>query len=56
MRRYRRRHYKRRRRVGRGIPKVTNGKIYFGKGRRGGGGLSKVAARLTEVMGDAIGI
>ena len=45
-----------RRRVGRGIPKIKNGKIYFGRGQRGGGGLSALASKLVYNTGDAIGI
>ena len=45
-----------RRRVGRGIPKIKNGKIYFGRGQRGGGGLSALVSKLVYNIGDAIGI
>ena len=51
---YRRRRH--RRRVGQGIPKIRNGKIYFGKGQRGGGGLSALVSKLVYNIGDAIGI
>ena len=51
---------RRRRRFGRGIPKIKNGKIYFGRGirrgQRGGGGLSALASKLVYNIGDAIGI
>ena len=52
---------RRRRRIGRGIPKITNGKIYFGKGirkrkQRRGGGLSALVSKLVYNIGDAIGI
>ena len=53
-RRYRLR--RRRRRVGRGIPKIKNGKIYFGRGERGGGGLSALVSKLVYNIGDATGI
>ena len=57
MKRYRRYRKRRRRfRVGRGIPNVSNGKIYFGRGQRGRGGLSRFAAKLIANVGDAIGI
>ena len=59
MKRYRRRRFGRRRRrfrIGRGIPKVLNGKIYFGRDQRGRGGLSRFAAKLIANVGDAIGI
>ena len=53
-RRYRVR--RRRRRVGRGIPKINQGKIYFGRGQRGGGSLSALVSKLVYNIGDAIGI
>ena len=53
VRKYRRR---RRRRAGRGIPKIRQGKIYFGRGQRGGGGLSALVSKLVYNIGDAIGI
>ena len=47
-----------RRRFGRGIPKISKGKIYFGRGirQRGGGGLSKFISKLVYNIGDAVGI
>ena len=45
-----------RRRTGRGIPKIRKGKIYFGRGQRGGGGLSALVSKLIYNIGDAIGI
>ena len=51
-RRYRLR--RRRRRLGRGIPKIKNGKIYFGRGQRGGGGLSALVSKLVYNIGDAM--
>ena len=45
-----------RRRAGRGIPKIKNGKIYFGRGQRRGGGLSVLVSKLVYNIGDAIGI
>ena len=57
-RRYRVR--RRRRRFVRGIPKIKNGKIYFGRGiqrgQRGGGGLSALVSKLIYNIDDAIGI
>ena len=51
-----RKYRRRRRRFGRGIPKIKNGKIYYGKGQKGGGGLSKLVSKLVYNIGDAIGI
>ena len=47
-----------RRRFGRGIPKISKGKIYFGRGikQRGEGGLSKFISKLVYNIGDAVGI
>ena len=56
MKRYRRRRRRRRFVIGRGIPKVNQGKIYFGRGQRGGGGLSKLVSKLVYNIGDTIGI
>ena len=56
MKRYRRRRRRRRNVIGRGIPKISQGKIYFGRGQRGKGGLSRFAAKLITNVGDAIGI
>ena len=53
-RRYRLR--RRGRRVGWGIPKIKNAKIYFGRGRRGGGGFLALVSKLIYNIGDAIGI
>ena len=52
----RRRYIRRVRKRGRGIPKISQGKIYFGRGQRGRGGLSKFAAKLIASFGDVIGI
>ena len=57
MRLYKRRRHRRRvRKRGWGIPKISQGKIYFGRGQRGRGGLSRFAAKLIANVGDAIGI
>ena len=50
------RRIRRRRRTGRGIPKISKGKIYFRRGQRGGGGLSALVSKLVYNIGDAIGI
>ena len=52
----RRRRRVRRRRIGQGIPKINQGKIYFGKRQRGGGGLSALVSKLVYNIGNTIGI
>ena len=50
--------YRRRRRArrGRGIPYVSNNKVYFGKGRREGGVITQLLAKALQGVGDIIGI
>ena len=43
----RRRRTRRRRRTGRGIPKISRGKIYFGRGQSGGS-VGAIAVNLLK--------
>ena len=56
--RFRVKKYRRRRRArrGRGIPYVSNNKVYFGKGRRGGGVITQLLAKALQGVGDITGI
>ena len=55
-----RRHYRRKRRGakrGRGIPYIYNNRIYFGKRpQKDTKAISRVIARLLEIVGDVIGL
>ena len=56
--RFRVKKYGRRRRSirGRGIPYVSRNKVYFGKGKRGGGVSTQLLAKALQGVGDIIGL
>ena len=57
--RFRIKKYRRRRRArkGKGIPYVSNNKVYFGKGKkRGAGVISGLLATALQGVGDIIGV
>ena len=54
VKKYRRRRHARR---GRGIPYLSNNKIYFGKGKqRGRGVVTRLLAKALQGVGDIIGV
>ena len=55
---FRVKNYRRRRRArrGRGIPYVSRNKVYFGKGQRGGGVITRLFAKALQGVGDIIGV
>ena len=53
VKKYRRRQRTRR---GRGIPYVSRNKVYFGKGKRGGGVITRLLAKALQGVGDIIGV
>ena len=56
--RFRVKKYRRTRRSkrGRGIPYVSRNKVYFGKGQRGGGVITRLLAKALQGVGDIIGV
>ena len=50
--------YRRRQRTRRGrcIPYVSRNKVYFGKGERGGGVITRLLAKALRGVGDIIGV
>ena len=43
-------------RRGRGIPYVSRNKVYFDKGKRGGGVITRLLAKALQGVGDVIGV